>query len=1142
MATVYTFDVQPSAPVGGIPLQDLGIRINVPKWSDAPTNTVLNTYDLSAVGITPVDIQSSEMLATAISSGYIILKADGDTVVDPSSVPVTQLPGMVGATVSTDGVAGITPTPVAGDETKFLKGDGTWASLPGGGSVTSVSVATANGFLGTVATATSTPVISIKTGVTGILRGNSGTGVVDAAQAGTDFVAPNGSISAGTATKISYDPKGLVTAGGTAVLASADFSNQGTATTVLHGNASGNPSFSAVALGSDVSGTLPVANGGTGVTSSTGTGSVVLSNSPTLVAPVLGTPASGVATNLTGTASGLTAGTVTTNANLTGPVTSVGNATSVTSNAISNTMLAQVATSTLKGRSTALTGNVEDLTATQATAILDSMVGDSGSGGIKGLVPAPSTGDAIKFLRGDGTWQSNGSGTVTSVSVATANGVSGSVANSTSTPAISLTLGAITPSSVSASGSVTGSNLSGNNSGDQTITLTGAVTGSGTGSFATTLATVPATSGGTGQTNFTVGDILYASTTSALSKLSDVAAGSYLRSGGINTAPVWSNLTLPNTAGVGDLIQATATNAMTVLSAVATGNALISGGVGVVSAWGKIGLTTHVSGTLPVANGGTGVTSSTGTGSVVLSNSPTLVTPVLGTPASGVATNLTGTAAGLTAGTVTTNANLTGPITSIGNITSVTANAISNTMLSQVATATFKGRSTALTGNVEDLSASQATGILDVMVGDSGSGGIKGLVPAPATGDATKYLRGDGTWGTVSGGSGTVTSVSVTTANGVSGTVATATSTPAISLTLGAITPSSVAASGSVTGSNLSGNNSGDQTITLTGAVTGSGTGSFATTLATVPATSGGTGQTSYAVGDILYASTTSALSKLSDVAAGAYLRSGGVNTAPVWSTLLLPNTASTGDIIQATASNSMAVLSAVATGNVLLSGGVGVVSSWGKVGLSTHVSGVLPIANGGTNSSVALNNGRHIISSGGSLVETAAATNGQLLIGSTGVAPVLATITDGYGHSTTNGAGTITNAVSLTTTHTAGTTTLTTTSSTDVALSSSITGTPAAGEYLLMFSCSMGANTTTAALTTISLYTGASLGAATQVTGTERQVKNGAGGQGATITGSVSFQVPVTFTGTSVYEIRWRRSAGTSSIFHRQLTLLRIA
>jgi len=46
--------------------------------------------------------------------------------------------------------------------------------------------------------------------------------------------------------------------------------------------------------------------------------------------------------------------------------------------------------------------------------------------------------------------------------------------------------------------------------------------------------------------------------------------------------------------------------------------------------------------TLPVANGGTGVTTSTGTGSVVLSNSPTLVTPALGTPSSGVLTNATG--------------------------------------------------------------------------------------------------------------------------------------------------------------------------------------------------------------------------------------------------------------------------------------------------------------------------------------------------------------------------------------------------------------------------------------------------------------------------------------------------------------------
>lgn len=72
--------------------------------------------------------------------------------------------------------------------------------------------------------------------------------------------------------------------------------------------------------------------------------------------------------------------------------------------------------------------------------------------------------------------------------------------------------------------------------------------------------TLPAANGGTGIASYTVGDILYASGATTLSKLAGVA----------------------------------------------TGNALISGGVSTAPSWGKIGLTTHVSGTLPVANGGTG--------------------------------------------------------------------------------------------------------------------------------------------------------------------------------------------------------------------------------------------------------------------------------------------------------------------------------------------------------------------------------------------------------------------------------------------------------------------------------------------------------------------------------------------------------
>jgi hypothetical protein len=87
-----------------------------------------------------------------------------------------------------------------------------------------------------------------------------------------------------------------------------------------------------------------------------------------------------------------------------------------------------------------------------------------------------------------------------------------------------------------------------------------AISVSGTASNVT--GTVLAAKGGTGQTTYAVGDILFANTTTALSRLAGVAAGNALISGGVSTAP----------------------------------------------SWGKIDLTTHVSGTLAVGNGGTGAT------------------------------------------------------------------------------------------------------------------------------------------------------------------------------------------------------------------------------------------------------------------------------------------------------------------------------------------------------------------------------------------------------------------------------------------------------------------------------------------------------------------------------------------------------
>jgi len=72
------------------------------------------------------------------------------------------------------------------------------------------------------------------------------------------------------------------------------------------------------------------------------------------------------------------------------------------------------------------------------------------------------------------------------------------------------------------------------------------------------------------------------------------------------------------------MLYASSTSALSKLPDVVTGNALLSGGVGAAPFWGKVTLNSHVSGVLPVANGGTGVTASTGTGAVVLSASPSI--------------------------------------------------------------------------------------------------------------------------------------------------------------------------------------------------------------------------------------------------------------------------------------------------------------------------------------------------------------------------------------------------------------------------------------------------------------------------------------------------------------------------------------